>query len=41
MMALGQAAGVAAALCSAQEVAPRALDVATLQQTLREMGVDL
>jgi hypothetical protein len=41
MMALGQAAGVAAALCSAQEVTPRALDVGTLQQTLREMGVDL
>jgi hypothetical protein len=41
MMALGQAAGVAAALASAREVSPRQLDVKLLQRTLREMGVDL
>lgn len=41
MMALGQAAGVAAAMSSAREVSPRHLDVAALQATLREMGVDL
>jgi hypothetical protein len=41
MMALGQAAGVAAALCSAQGVTPRQLDVRQVQETLRAMGVDL
>jgi hypothetical protein len=41
MMALGQAAGTAAALCSAAAVTPRDLDVPTLQSRLREMGVRL
>ena len=41
MMALGQAAGVAAALCSAQGVTPRQLDVRQVQESLRAMGVDL
>ncbi len=41
MMAVGQAAGGAAALCSQQDVTPRTLDVPTLQQTLRDMGVHL
>jgi len=39
MMELGQAAGTAAALCSAAEVSPRELDVVALQARLREMGV--
>lgn len=39
MMEVGQAAGVAAALCSSQKVYPRALDVLQLQSVLREMGV--
>jgi hypothetical protein len=38
---VGQAAGVAAALCSSQKVYPRALDVSQLQSVLREMGVRL
>jgi len=41
MMALGQAAGTAAALCAAQGVTPRALDVAQLQAVLRSMGAQL
>lgn len=41
MMALGQAAGVAAALCSAQGVTPRRLQVSQLQERLREMGIQL
>lgn len=41
MMEVGQAAGVAAALSSAHDVTPRALDVKLLQQTLREMGVKI
>ena len=41
MMELGQAAGVAAALCSAQNVTPRVLDVSKLQNILIEMGVHL
>jgi hypothetical protein len=41
MMALGQAAGVAAALCHAQGVTPRQLDVGRLQDALRSMGVYL
>jgi len=41
MMALGQAAGVAAALSSAQGVTPRQLDVGQLQQVLRAMGAQL
>jgi hypothetical protein len=38
MMDLGQAAGVAAALCAAQGVTPRALSVPQLQAALRAMG---
>lgn len=41
MMEVGQAAGTAAALCSAAEVSPRELEVPTLQARLREMGVHL
>jgi hypothetical protein len=41
MMALGQAAGTAAALCAAQGVTPRELDVAQLQSVLRAMGAQL
>jgi hypothetical protein len=41
MMALGQAAGVAAALCAAEGVTPRQLDVSHLQRVLRSMGVQL
>jgi hypothetical protein len=41
MMEMGQAAGVAAALCSAQGVTPRGLDVQELQGALRAMGVKL
>ena len=41
MMEIGQAAGVAAALCSAGRMAPRALDVKELQGALRSMGVRL
>jgi hypothetical protein len=41
MMALGQAAGTAAALCAAQGVTPRKLDVRQLQSVLRSMGAQL
>jgi len=41
MMEVGQAAGTAAALCSAGEVTPRELDVSLLQARLRGMGVRL
>jgi glycine/D-amino acid oxidase-like deaminating enzyme len=41
MMALGQAAGVAAALCTVEGVTPRQLDVSHLQQVLRSMGARL
>ena len=36
MMALGCAAGGAAALCAAQDIKPRALDAALLRETLQE-----
>lgn len=36
---MGQAAGVAASLCVKQDVAPRRLDVTTLQKRLTELGV--
>ncbi len=39
MMALGQAAGVAAAMSVQQHVLPRDLDVGSLQSSLRNMGV--
>ncbi len=41
MMGIGQAAGVAAALASAKNMTPRALDVKEIQQKLRKMGVAL
>jgi hypothetical protein len=41
MMEIGQAAGVAAALCSARGVTPRELDVQELQTVLCSMGVKL
>jgi hypothetical protein len=41
MMALGQAAGTAAALCAAEGVTPRELDVKRLQAALRSMGAQL
>jgi hypothetical protein len=40
-MAMGQAAGTAAALCVSQKHSPRELNVATLQQKLRENGAIL
>lgn len=40
-MILGQAGGVAAALSAREDMAPRALDIRTLQRTLVEQGVDL
>jgi hypothetical protein len=39
MMEIGQAAGVAAALCSASDTTPRQLDVKEVQAALRAMGV--
>jgi hypothetical protein len=41
MMELGQAAGVAAALCCTQDVTPRELDVSHVQGVLTSMGVHL
>jgi hypothetical protein len=41
MMALGQAAGVAAWLCAQRHTMPRRLDVSAVQAELREMRVDL
>jgi hypothetical protein len=41
MMAVGQAAGVAAALAAKENVVPRKLDVSKIQRRLREMKVDL
>jgi hypothetical protein len=41
MMALGQAAGTAAAMCAAQGVTPRELNVQQLQAVLRSMGAQL
>jgi hypothetical protein len=41
VMAIGQAAGAAAALCARDAVAPRRLDVASLQKALIEQGAEL
>ncbi len=41
IMAIGQAAGTAAALCAGMGVAPRALDVSRLQDTLTAQGAEL
>jgi hypothetical protein len=40
-MALGQAAGTAAALCSQLKVSPRELDTAVLQRKLLDHGANL
>jgi hypothetical protein len=41
MISLGQAAGVAAALCAGEALMPRQLDAAKVQARLAEMGVSL
>ncbi|MDF1513643.1 MAG: FAD-dependent oxidoreductase [Anaerolineae bacterium] len=41
MIELGQAAGVAAAMCAVANIPPRSLDVSQLQQVLMDMGVHL
>jgi hypothetical protein len=41
MMAIGQAAGAAAALAAEQKIAPRHLDVTALQNVLRQQGAEL
>ena len=41
IMAIGQAAGTAAALCSRDGVMPRGLDVGVLQERLMEQGAEL
>jgi hypothetical protein len=41
IMAIGEAAGTAAALSAQQGIAPRELDVATLQETLIAQGAEL
>ena len=41
IMAIGQAAGTAAALCCRYDVAPRSLDVVGLQETLMAQGAEL
>ena len=40
-MAMGEAVGVAAAMCAEQECTPRTLDVKALQRRMTEMGIDL
>lgn len=40
-MAMGEAVGVAAALCAKDGCTPRQLDVPTLQRELTDMGIDL
>ena len=41
MMGLGQAAGLAAAMCAAENITPRELDVERLQSILSSWGVAL
>lgn len=41
MMDMGQAAGIAAAICSKRGIAPRCIDVKEIQSTLVSMGVKL
>ena len=41
MMAIGQAAGVAAAICAEEDTLPRDLDVSKVQDRLRSMKVEL
>jgi len=40
-MAMGQAAGIAAALCSLAGISPRDLDVSLLQRKLTGCSIDL
>lgn len=40
-MAMGEAAGIAAALCAARKCTPRMLDVAVLQKTMTGIGINL
>jgi hypothetical protein len=41
MISVGQAAGVAGALCAQLDTLPRALDYRLIQEKLEEMGVSL
>jgi hypothetical protein len=38
MMALGQAAGIAAALCSLENISPRDIEIKKIQSELKKMG---
>lgn len=40
-MAMGEAAGMAAALCAEKKCTPRSLDIKLLQKTMLEKGIDL
>ena len=40
-MAMGEAVGIAAALCAAEGVTPRELDVKKLQKSLTDKGIEL
>ena len=40
-MAMGEAVGTAAALCAAEGVTPRELDVKKLQKNLADKGIEL
>lgn len=40
-MAMGEAVGIAAAMCAASDVKPRDLDVKILQKKLTDLGIDL
>ena len=40
-MAMGEAVGIAAAMCAANDVAPRALDVKSLQKRMTDKGIEL
>lgn len=40
-MAMGEAVGIAAAMCAKSGVAPRTLDVAALQRTMTDAGIEL
>ena len=40
-MAMGQAVGIAAALCAREDCTPRQLDVKELQKALTDLGIDL
>ena len=40
-MAMGEAVGIAAAMCAANDVMPRALDVKSLQKRMTDKGIEL